>query len=59
MDCVKTDWICDGTDDCDNGEDEQNCGETAAPTLTTILTSTVTTTTTTGMSVPSLSRLIP
>ena len=38
--CVDPDWICDDTEDCDNGEDEKGCGVTATPAKT------VTTTTT-------------
>ena len=24
--CIRKDWFCDGTSDCENGEDETNCG---------------------------------
>ena len=34
-DCVKPDWICDGMDDCDNGEDERDCGVTTKATTST------------------------
>ena len=49
-------WICDGTEDCDNGEDEKYCGVTATTTVTTTTTSTtVTTTTTTTTTTPTIS----
>ena len=32
--CVDPDWICDDTEDCDNGEDEKGCGVTATPAKT-------------------------
>ena len=25
--CIKGSWECDGMNDCDGGEDEENCGE--------------------------------
>ena len=35
-DCLVSDtWICDGTADCDNGEDEDHCGITTTAPITT------------------------
>lgn len=25
--CIPVSWRCDGENDCDNGEDEENCGK--------------------------------
>lgn len=32
--CIPIFWKCDGEKDCDNGEDEVNCGRWKKPTLT-------------------------